>query len=631
MKVALYARYSDKDRQKASSIEQQLRMLRDRAAREGWQIVRTYEDRGLSGSIRHRAGWQQLITAIYAKEFDILLSESLDRVSRDQEDLAYFHKRCVHNGIKIVTLLEGEVNKIQVGFKGTMGALYLDDLGHRTHRGLHDRALQGESTGGLSYGYDIEPRWDERIGRRVGGLRKINEQQAAVVRRIFTDYCKGKSPKQIAQELNAEGIPSRNGGTWSASTIYGNRQRHTGVLRNTLYVGRQCWNKQKFTKDPDTGRENGTLNDESQWVWADVPHLRIIDDELWERAQAKQAELERMGKPPMQRRPKKLFSFLLKCGECGGGVAKVSATQYGCAASRNKGTCANRLTISERKLEETVLGTLRERLMNPELCEVFCIEYTDHMNRIRRENNAALHANQAELERTEKGIAKLIEAIKNGIDPVLIRDEINGLQARKLELQAALGRAQETPIYVHPNMAKRYRDEVQRLVTSLNDEEHRGESASLIRRLIEKIVLTPNEGRSALSIDLYGDLAGILQMSAGHNAARHASAVQGPSLRAVTELQQIRLLAETSGNARVTGDDEERRRKCWLGRQDSNLRMPVPKTGALPLGDAPADVGGALSPRPIVGKRVRRRSRSSRADRGPCRAGCRPTVREGAG
>ncbi len=31
---------------------------------------------------------------------------------------------------------------------------------------------------------------------------------------------------------------------------------------------------------------------------------------------------------------------------------------------------------------------------------------------------------------------------------------------------------------------------------------------------------------------------------------------------------------------------------CWLGRQDSNLRMPVPKTGALPLGDAPA--GGAL-------------------------------------
>lgn len=307
-------------------------------------------------------------------------------------------------------------------------------------------------------------------------------------------------------------------------------------------MGRQCWNKQKFTKDPDTGRENGTLNDESEWVWADVPHLRIVDDELWDRAQAKQAALDRMGKPPMQRRPKKLFSFLLKCGDCGGGFAKVSATQYGCAASRNKGTCTNRLTISERKLEEIILGTLRERLMDPNLCEVFCAEYTAHTNRIRHENNAALHANRAELERTEKSIVKLVEAIKNGIDPLLIRDEINGLQARKLELQAALDCTVEEPVFIHPNMAKRYHDEVQSLIASFNEPDHRQASAELIRSLIEKIVLTPNEDRSALALDLYGELAGILQISASHSAAAHSATSVGPSLAAVTEIQQVKLL-----------------------------------------------------------------------------------------
>ena len=584
MRVALYARYSSEN-QKESSIEQQMRLLRERVSAEGWTIAGEYEDKALTGTNMMRPGLQRMLAASHDKEFEIILSESIDRLSRDLADIAAMHKRLSHRGIRIVTLMEGEITGLHVAMKGGMSDWYVKDLAKRTYRGLHDRALQGESAGGLSYGYDIEPNWDEKRGRRVGGTRTVNEQQAAVVRRIFTDYCNGKSPKQIAHELNAEGIPTRNGGSWSASTIYGNRQRHTGVLRNTLYVGRQCWNKQHFTKDPDTGRENGQLNDESEWIWADVPHLRIIDDELWERAQAKQASLDRMGKPPMQRRPKKLFSFLLKCGECGGGVAKVSATQYGCAVSRNKGTCSNRLTISERKLEETVLGTLRERLMNPELCEVFCVEYTEHLNRIRHENNAALHANRAELERTEKSIAKLIEAIKNGIDPSLIKDEINGLQARKLELQAALDDSEEAPIFIHPNMAKSFRDEVQRLLASLNEPEHRSESAELIRKLIEKIVLTPNEDRSALAIDLYGDLAGILQMSAGHNAARHSNLSAGLSPAAVTEIQQVKLLADGPSVPSTSERDAPVGSAGWGGRIrtcECRYQKPVPYHLATP-------------------------------------------------
>ena len=64
--------------------------------------------------------------------------------------------------------------------------------------------------------------------------------------------------------------------------------------------------------------------------------------------------------------------------------------------------------------------------------------------------NASLQANRAELERTERSIAKLVEAIKNGIDPTLIREEINGLQQRKLSLEAALATLPETPVLHSP-------------------------------------------------------------------------------------------------------------------------------------------------------------------------------------
>ncbi|MEA3013336.1 MAG: site-specific recombinase [Sphingomonadales bacterium] len=607
MRVALYARYSS-EAQKDSSIEQQLRLLRDRVEAEGWEIAAVYEDKAFTGSNMMRPGLQKLLAASHEGLFETVLVESIDRLSRDQEDIAHMHKRFRHRGIAIISLMEGEISSLHVGLKGTMSMMYIEDLSRRTHRGLQQRALEGESAGGTCYGYDIERRHDAR-GERIGGIRHINEAQAQIVRRIFTDYCGGKSPKKIAFELNAEGIPGPRGGTWSASTIYGNRRRGTGLLLNELYVGRQIWGKQSYFKDPDTGRETGRLNDESTWVRAEVPHLRIIDDEVWERARALQKALAEKGDFTAQRRPRKLFSFLLKCGECGGGFAKIGATQYGCASARNKGTCSCRLTISERKLEEAVLGTLRKRLMRPDLCEVFCVEYTEHVNRLRRENNTALETNRAELERTERTISKLVDAIKNGIDPVLIRDEINGLQQRKLKLEASLEEKAEAPVFIHPNMAHRYNAEVQGLIASLNEPGKREEAAELIRSLISKIVLTPNEDRSALAIDLHGNLAGILRVSAGLDAEHSRKRSGGHAFAEESELHQIRLVAgskhpQKSPDWGISGDTadwlgshptdsydlaEATSRNRWLGRQDSNLRMPVPKTGALPLGDAPAE------------------------------------------
>ena len=83
-----------------------------------------------------------------------------------------------------------------------------------------------------------------------------------------------------------------------------------------------------------------------------------------------------------RRRPRYLFSGLMRCGVCGGGFAKISLHHFGCSTARNKGTCANLLTIRRDVLEATVLDALRHRLMDPELFEVFVAEFTAEWNRL---------------------------------------------------------------------------------------------------------------------------------------------------------------------------------------------------------------------------------------------------------
>jgi DNA invertase Pin-like site-specific DNA recombinase len=89
MKVTLYAGYSS-DNQRDASIEDQLRLCRACADREGWKIVDSYTDRAISGASLLRPGVQELIADGLKRRFDLVLTESLDRLSRDQEDIAGF-------------------------------------------------------------------------------------------------------------------------------------------------------------------------------------------------------------------------------------------------------------------------------------------------------------------------------------------------------------------------------------------------------------------------------------------------------------------------------------------------------------------------------------------------------------
>jgi DNA invertase Pin-like site-specific DNA recombinase len=78
-----------------------------------------------------------------------MLAEALDRISRDQADVATLFKHLRFAGVPIITLAEGEISEFHVGLKGTMNALFLKDLAAKTRCGLRGRVEDGKSGGGL--------------------------------------------------------------------------------------------------------------------------------------------------------------------------------------------------------------------------------------------------------------------------------------------------------------------------------------------------------------------------------------------------------------------------------------------------------------------------------------------------
>jgi site-specific DNA recombinase len=93
------------------------------------------------------------------------------------------------------------------------------------------------------------------------------------IKRIFNNYVEGETARQIAQNLNKEGVSSPRGGAWNASTINGNKKRRNGFLNNELYLGNIIYNRQSFLRDPETGKRRSRLNPKEMWVRKHVPHL----------------------------------------------------------------------------------------------------------------------------------------------------------------------------------------------------------------------------------------------------------------------------------------------------------------------------------------------------------------------
>ena len=294
-RAAIYARFST-DLQNEKSVDDQVALCRAYCAREGLTPVVRFQDKARSGaSIFGRDGLIDLMAQAKTKSFDVVVGEALDRLSREMEDLAGIHKRLSFAGVEIRAVHDGRADTVMVGLCGLVGQLFREDGAKKVRRGMMGVVRSGRHAGGRAYGYRPRP--------GVKGELEVIESEAAVVRRIFADYATGRPLREIAGSLNREGVEPPRGDKWNASTINGNAARGNGIIFNELYAGRIVWNKVRMVKDPETGRRVSRANDRSERTTMEANHLRIVDQETWERAQSLKAAKAQLASTSKRRPP----------------------------------------------------------------------------------------------------------------------------------------------------------------------------------------------------------------------------------------------------------------------------------------------------------------------------------------
>ena len=157
VRVALYARYST-DLQDERSIEDQVALGRRLIRAEGLTEAGVFAD-GIktSATLMGREGLVDLMKAVEGGQVDVVLVEHLDRISRDQAELANFYKKLRYYGVMLREVHGGDANAITVGVRGLTGSLFITDLKDKVRRGLDGNICRGLSAGGKAHGYEPIP------------------------------------------------------------------------------------------------------------------------------------------------------------------------------------------------------------------------------------------------------------------------------------------------------------------------------------------------------------------------------------------------------------------------------------------------------------------------------------------
>jgi site-specific DNA recombinase len=515
--AVLYARFSS-DLQKDRSIDDQLAICRAHADREGLNVTATFCDRAKSGaSLFDRDGLLELMTRAKERGFDAVVVESLDRISRDQEDLAGIFKRLSFFGVDILTVNEGKTTSIHVGIRGLVGSLFLADLGNKVRRGHAGRVREGKFPGAVTYGYSTVP------GKP--GERAINEAEAKIVRRIFAEYADGRSPRGIAEDLNRDGIPTPGGGKWNMHSFVTGRLRR-GMISNPIYSGRLVWNSSRTALNPDTGRKVKVTAPADDKMEMDVPHLRIIDEKTWTAAQELRqgrsfAKFGRKGwvaRRPVVPRNERLLAGLLRCGVCGGQMriaqkSRDGSSRVACASAHGHSACQHRKSYDLAVLESAVLDQMREHLTDPRMITEAARGFHDQW----AEDNKRKRAEQSDVQRQIRNlqvkIDRIVDAIENSDLPVKgLVEKMNRYELERVGLaeRLRLMEAESNVIDIHPRALAVYAENIEKLHKAFAQGEQTAANRTAFRNVVDSVVIHQTPKRARYEFSVYGRLGALL-------------------------------------------------------------------------------------------------------------------------
>ena len=351
MNIAAYCRVSTEKEDQLNSLEAQKEFFTQYTARTGDTLVELYADEGLSGTkIKNRKEFLRMMADAERGRFEMVVVKDISRFARNTVDLLQNVRKLKALGIETQFLTANMTNMGNSEFVLTLlGAMAQEESANTSKRVKFGKKLNAEKgrVPNLVFGYD----------KTVGDYFNlaINPEEAAVVRQIYQWYIDGGyGAHKIAQMLNQQQrIKTKRGCDWNQTGIM-------GILTNPLYTGKIINGKQEVADFLTSRRRD---KDASEWIVVDRPDLRIIEPEVFDRAQAVlQARREAYHAKRERQSNHYLFSTLIKCKECGWSFRRVVRTykntyvRWVCSGHNSKGadSCPNAVTVDEDELIEVL-------------------------------------------------------------------------------------------------------------------------------------------------------------------------------------------------------------------------------------------------------------------------------------
>ena len=296
-RAAEYVRMSTEHQQ--YSTENQADRIRDYAAKNNIEIVRTYADEGKSGlNIGGRDGLQKLLADVRAKntDFELILVYDVSRWGRfqDADESAHYEYTCKQAGIKVIYVAEqfendgSPVATIVKGVKRAMAGEYSRELSAKVFAGQCRPIELGYRQGGTA-GFGLRRVLLDQSGQVKAELKRGehkslqtdrvvlrpgSEDEVRLVRQIYGWFVEqGVTEGDIAQRLNAMGVMADSGRPWSRATVH-------EVLTNEKYIGNNVYNRRSFKL-----KRERVVNPPEKFVRRDEAFPALVESELFFMAQ----------------------------------------------------------------------------------------------------------------------------------------------------------------------------------------------------------------------------------------------------------------------------------------------------------------------------------------------------------
>lgn len=457
--IVIYCRYST-DMQRADSCADQERQVRAALARLGvcgFEIVVIY-DEAESGTKTDRDGFRQLRDMVARGEVAVLAVDDQSRLTRAEnayafiQDLVFAGGRFISTGEGIDTAAGGwelKVQVLQLHHRQTVR-----DLQTRVYRGQEGRVRADGSAGDFPYGYEsyyLDADWAAQLARRgpkpKKGL-KICEDEAEWVRRVFDWFVAGKSIGWIARELTRLGVPKGH----RASKPGWHPQQVHRMLTNAKYVGNWVWGR-TATRRNSQGRKKQVPVPAGQEVTRERPDLRIVAQDVWDKAAARLAELgETFGYKDGQKRrgqrpnpadayPRSPLGGVLVCGRCGAKLwqHRSNARRYYACPGAKSGLCEMTAQVPADRAEAALRDFLLDLLRGwPDwlraVYRLTCDAVRAAAARVPEERDRDARR-AAELGRQ---IANFVAAVAGGLTSAAVASGLQAAEAEKAAIDARL-------------------------------------------------------------------------------------------------------------------------------------------------------------------------------------------------